>query len=84
VTQQQVRVRCDGCGPRLLAVSALRLLGRSDRWEYAFTCPGCSARVRRTADPALRAALRSAGAAELRVQTPGAVHDAGPEQPKGP
>ena len=67
---EQLRVRCDGCGPHLVTVSAVRLLGRSDRWEYAFTCPGCGARVRRTADPALRAALREAGAAELALFNP--------------
>ena len=65
-----IRVRCDRCGPRVVAVSALRLLGRSDRWEYAFACPDCGTRTRRAADPALRAALRGAGAAELSVQTP--------------
>jgi DNA-directed RNA polymerase subunit RPC12/RpoP len=63
-----VRVRCDACGPRVVALSSVRLLGREDRWEYAFTCSGCGARVRRLADEALRTALRDAGAAELRVQ----------------
>jgi len=58
-----------------VTVSAVRLLGRSGRWEYAFTCPGCSARVRRTADPVLRAALRGAGAAELTLFGPESLPD---------
>lgn len=62
-----VRVRCEGCGPRVVTLSSVRLLGRSGRWEYLFTCPGCGARVRRSADDALRDALRDAGAAELSV-----------------
>ncbi len=65
-----VRVRCEACGPRVVALSSVRLLGRQNRWEYAFTCPGCGARVRKSADEALRNALRGAGAAELSV--PGA------------
>jgi hypothetical protein len=69
-----IRVRCDRCGPRVVAVSALRLLGRTDRWEYAFTCPDCEARTRRAADSALRAVLLGAGAAELSVQTPHTPH----------
>ena len=78
-----VRVRCDRCGPVIVAVSAVRLLGRSDRWEYTFTCPDCGTRIRRTADPALRAVLRGAGAAELSVQTrtfhnPRRPRDSGP------
>jgi predicted RNA-binding Zn-ribbon protein involved in translation (DUF1610 family) len=79
-----VRVRCDRCGPRVVAVSAVRLLGRSDRWEYAFTCPDCGTRVRRTADPTARAALRGAGAAELRVQTPHPPRNPGPESMQNP
>ncbi len=62
-----VRVRCGQCGPRLVALSSVRLLGRGDRWEYAFTCTDCGSRVRRTADAALQAVLRDAGAAELTV-----------------
>lgn len=60
-----LRVRCESCGPRIVALSSVRLLGRSGRWEYVFTCPDCKARVRRSADAALRAALRGAGVAEL-------------------
>jgi hypothetical protein len=62
-----VRVRCENCGPRLVTLPSVRLLGRGDRWEYAFTCTGCGSRVRRSADAALQAVLRSAGAAELAV-----------------
>jgi hypothetical protein len=68
---QRVRVRCDGCGPGIVPLAAVRLLSRSEqRWEYAVACPGCGSRIRRAADPALRAALRAAGAAELSVQGP--------------
>jgi len=62
-----VRVRCEVCGPRVVTLSSVRLLGRTGRWEYSFTCPDCGARVRRSADDALRDALRDAGAAELSV-----------------
>jgi hypothetical protein len=70
VSKRAVRVRCERCGPRVAAVSSVRLLGKSGGWEYLFTCPGCGARVRRRADAALRAALRGAGAAELTVHGP--------------
>ncbi|MBS2961636.1 hypothetical protein KGA66_01160 [Actinocrinis puniceicyclus] len=60
-----LRVRCESCGPRVVTLSSVRLVGRSGRWEYVFTCPGCRARVHRSADEALRAALRGAGVAEL-------------------
>lgn len=66
-----VRVRCDDCGPSVIAVSSVRLLGRRGRWEYTFVCSGCGTRIRRSADAALRAALRRAGAVELSVQRPG-------------
>jgi hypothetical protein len=68
-----VRVRCDDCGPRVVALSSVRLLGRADRWEYAFTCTGCGSRVRRSADAALQAVLRGAGAAELILHAPPSV-----------
>jgi hypothetical protein len=80
---RSLRVRCDGCGPRLVDVSAVRLLGKAGRWEYGFTCPGCSARVRRPADAALRAALRGAGAAELVLRGPGGA-PAAPRLPPRP
>ena len=62
-----VRVRCESCGPRVVALSSVRLLGRDERWEYAFTCTGCGSRTVRSADAALQAVLRDAGAAELIV-----------------
>lgn len=62
-----VRVRCEVCGPRVVTLSSVRLLGRSGRWEYTFSCPGCGLRARRSADAALRDALRDAGAPELSV-----------------
>ena len=68
-----VRVRCDSCGPRVVLLSSVRLLGRADRWEYAFTCTGCGSRVRRSADAALQAVLREAGAAELILHAPESV-----------
>jgi hypothetical protein len=66
----QARVRCDACGPRVIALSGVRLLHRGERSVYLFTCDHCGQRNRRPADAALRAALRSAGAAELRVHSP--------------
>ena len=74
-SRRAVRVRCDACGPLVVALSAVRLLGRSQRWEYQFTCPGCGARVRRGADTALRSALRGVGAAELSVLGPESVQE---------
>ncbi len=65
--QSQARVRCDACGPRLIPLTGVRLLHRGERSVYLFTCDQCGQRNRRPADAALRAALRSAGAAELRV-----------------
>ncbi|HEV3169151.1 MAG TPA: hypothetical protein VGZ32_02365 [Actinocrinis sp.] len=65
----QARVRCDACGPRVLPLSAVRLLHRGEHSVYLFTCDQCGQRNRRPADAALRAALRSAGAAELRVHS---------------
>jgi hypothetical protein len=61
------RVRCDACGPRVVALSSVRLVGFGRRWQYLFTCPGCGTRVRRTADEALRSALRGVGASELSL-----------------
>lgn len=74
-----LRVRCDDCGPRVVALSSVRLLGRADRWEYAFTCTGCGSRVRRPADAALQAVLRGAGAAELILHVPPSVNTSGDE-----
>ena len=71
-----VRVRCEVCGPRVVTLSSVRLLGRSGRWEYVFSCPGCGLRVRRSADEALRDALRDAGAAELSVAGEGGAGSA--------
>ncbi|MGH3417396.1 MAG: hypothetical protein ACRDVE_00840 [Actinocrinis sp.] len=62
-----VRVRCDGCGPRVIALAGVRLVGYGRRWEYLFACPGCGSRIRRTADDALRSVLRGAGAPELSL-----------------
>jgi len=62
-----VRVRCESCGPRIVALSSVRLLGRHERWQYAFMCAGCGSRTVRSADAALQAVLRDAGAAELFV-----------------
>ncbi len=61
------RVRCDACGPRVIALSSVRLVGFGRRWQYLFACPGCGARVRRAADEALRSALRNVGASELSL-----------------
>jgi hypothetical protein len=80
-TARAVRVRCDACGPRVVALSAVRLLGRSRRWEYQFTCPGCGTRVRRAADAALRAVLRGAGAAQLSVLGPEPVPETSVQEP---
>ncbi len=71
-----VRVRCERCGPCLVALSAGRLLGRGERWEYTFTCTECGARVRRPADAALQAVLRDAGAAQLTVHVSEAADSA--------
>jgi hypothetical protein len=75
-------VRCERCGPRVVAPAAVRLLGRAGGWEYLFACPDCGARARRPADAALRAALRAAGAGELTVLGPDAV--LGPEAVRHP
>lgn len=71
--KRAVRVRCEDCGPRVVTLSAVRLLGKAAGWEYLFTCPGCGSRVRRRADEALRTALRGAGAAELSLYGPDSV-----------
>lgn len=73
-----VRVRCENCGPRIVLLSSVRLLGRAGRAEYAFTCTACGTRIRRPADAAMQAVLRSAGAAELTVHAsePADVADA--------
>jgi len=62
-------VRCESCGPRVVALSSVRLLGRDERWEYTFMCAGCGSRTRRSADAALQAVLRDAGAAQLTLYT---------------
>jgi len=71
-----VRVRCEVCGPRVVTLASVRLVGRSGRWEYMFSCPDCGLRVRRSADEALRDALRDAGAAELSVAGEGGASSA--------
>lgn len=65
----QARVRCDACGPRVIQLSGVRLLHRGERSMYLFTCDLCGQRNRRPADAAMRAALRSAGATELRLHS---------------
>lgn len=69
VDPAQVRVRCDGCGPQMIALSAIRLLHRAERSTYAFTCDSCGLRHKRPADASMRAVLRSAGAVELRLHS---------------
>jgi RNase P subunit RPR2 len=63
----RVRVRCDGCGPRVIPLDGIRLLHQGERSVYVFTCDQCGQRNRRPADAAMRAVLRSAGAVELRL-----------------
>jgi len=67
VEHAQVRVRCDGCGPQMIALSSIRLLHRAERSVYMFTCDNCGLRHKRPADASMRAVLRSAGAVELRL-----------------
>ena len=69
VDSSQVRVRCDGCGPQMVSLSAIRLLHRAERSVYMFTCDTCGLRHKRPADASMRAVLRSAGAVELRLHS---------------
>ena len=62
-----MRVRCDGCGPQVIALSDIRLLHRAERSVYLVICDRCGLRNRRPADASMRAVLRSAGAVELRL-----------------
>jgi hypothetical protein len=64
---ERVRVRCDACGPVMLAPADLRLLGSGDGATYTCVCPQCGVRVRRPADAALAEALRAAGVGSLRA-----------------
>lgn len=65
----QVRVRCDDCGPQVIALSGIRVLHKAERSDYMFTCDRCGLRNRRPADASMRAVLRSAGAVELRLHS---------------
>ncbi|HEY3873258.1 MAG TPA: hypothetical protein VGM10_33185 [Actinocrinis sp.] len=73
----KVRVRCDGCGPRVIRLDDVRLLDRSSGAVYVFTCDGCGRRVRRPADAALRGALLGAGVSGLTLLGGGGTAGAG-------